>query len=158
MDWQGWITFGLIATVVLTGTMAAAQMIGLSRMDIPFMLGTMFSRRPERARTFGLLLHLLNGQVFALLYASAFALIGRATWWMGLSFGVIHGIAALTVVIPFLPGVHPRMASDRSGPALVGALEPPGLLALNYGVQTPVVSLAAHALYGLILGMFLGPR
>lgn len=158
MDWQGWITFGFVATVALTGTTAAAQIAGLSRMDMPMMLGTMVTSRPERARAAGLVLHLVNGQFFALLYASAFASIGRATWWIGLTFGVLHGIAALVVVIPFLPGVHPRMAADRSGPALTATLEPPGLLALNYGVQTPAVALVAHALYGLILGMFLGPR
>jgi hypothetical protein len=158
MDWQGWITFGFVATVALTATMAAAQMAGLSRMDIPLMLGTVFTGRPERARTIGVLVHLVNGQIFALLYASAFAAIGYATWWLGLVFGLLHGVAALVVIVPFLPGVHPRMASERSGPSLTAALEPPGILAINYGVQTPVVALLAHALYGLILGMFLGPR
>lgn len=158
MDWQGWITFGFVATVALTGTMVAAQMAGWSRMDIPLMLGTLVTGRPERARAAGLVIHLVNGQIFALLYASAFASIGYATWWLGVTFGVIHGVAALTVIVPFLPGLHPRMSAERSGPALTAALEPPGLFALNYGVQTPAVALAAHAIYGLILGMFLGPR
>jgi len=31
------------------------------------------------------------------------------------------------------------MASHRAGPASTAVLEPPGLLALNYGVQTPAV-------------------
>jgi uncharacterized membrane protein YagU involved in acid resistance len=158
MDWQGWITFGFVATVALTGIMVAAQMAGLSRMDLPLLLGTVVTPRPEVARGAGLVIHMINGQIFALLYASAFASIGRATWWMGLTFGALHGVASLVVVIPFLPAVHPRMASDRSGPALAATLEPPGLLALNYGVQTPVVALIAHLVYGLILGMFLGPR
>ena len=158
MDWQGWITFGFVATVALTGTMAAAQMAGWSRMDIPLMLGTVITGRPEQARTAGLLVHLVNGQVFALLYASAFASIGYATWWLGVTFGILHGLAALVVIVPFLPGVHPRMTSERAGPSLTAALEPPGLFALNYGVQTPAVALVAHAIYGLILGMFLGPR
>lgn len=158
MDWQGWITFGFVATVVLTATMTAAQMAGMSRMDVPLLLGTMFTPQPERARAIGIVVHMINGQIFALLYASAFAAIGKATWWMGMTFGLLHGATALIVLIPFLPGVHPRMASERSGPSLGATLEPPGLLALNYGVQTPAVGLAAHVLYGLILGMFLGPR
>lgn len=158
MDWHGWATFGFVATVGLTGVMVAAQMAGLSRMDMPLMLGTMLTGRPERARAAGLVMHLANGQAFALVYASAFASIGYATWWLGLVFGVLHGIASMTVIVPFLPGVHPRMNAERSGPVLTAGLEPPGLLALNYGVQTPAVAILAHALYGLVLGMFLGPR
>lgn len=158
MDWQGWATFGFVGTVVLTSTMALAQMAGWSRMDMPLMLGTVVTGKPEQARALGLVIHMVNGQVFALLYASAFAAIGYARWWVGLGFGLVHGLAALIVIVPFLPAVHPRMASERSGPALTASLEPPGLLALNYGKQTPIVTLVAHALYGLILGAFLVPR
>ena len=31
-------------------------------------------------------------------------------------------------------------------------LQPPGFLALNYGYRTPLTTIAAHALYGLVLG------
>jgi len=41
----------------------------------------------------GFLIHLANGQVFALLYAFAFALIGWATWWLGAVFGLVHGLS-----------------------------------------------------------------
>jgi hypothetical protein len=157
MDWSGWATFGFVATVVLTGIMVAAQLAGFSRMDLPMMLGTVFVESPDRARVIGLLAHLFNGQVFGLLYAAAFALIGTATWWLGALFGVVHGLAALILIIPFLPGVHPRMASARAGPELRAVLEPPGPLALNYGTQTPAFTLAAHVAYGTLLGLFLKP-
>jgi hypothetical protein len=157
MDWWGWATFGFVATVVLTGIMVAAQLAGLSRMDIPMMLGTLFVESPDLARVIGFFVHLLNGQAFALLYAAAFALIGTATWWLGALFGLVHGLAALTVIIPYLPGIHPRMASARSGPDLRATLEPPGPLALNYGTQTPVFTLIAHVVYGALLGTFLKP-
>jgi hypothetical protein len=157
MDWWGWATFGFVATVVLTGIMVAAQLAGLSRMDIPMMLGTLFVESPDLARVIGFFVHLLNGQAFALLYAAAFALIGSATWWLGALFGLVHGLAALTVIIPYLPGIHPRMASARSGPDLRATLEPPGPLALHYGTQTPVFALIAHVVYGALLGAFLKP-
>ena len=35
------------------------------------------------------------------------------------------------------------------------ALEPPGLLGLNYGPQTPAVAVAAHLAYGIALGLLL---
>src|SRR6266498_2723940 len=94
MDWWGWATFGFVATVVLTVIMVAAQLAGLSRMDIPMMLGTMFVESPDLARVIGFFVHLLNGQAFALLYAAAFALIGTATWWLGALFGLVHGLAS----------------------------------------------------------------
>src|SRR5919198_4439525 len=144
MDWAGWATFGFVATVVLTGIMVASQLLGLSRMDLPFMLGTMFVGDPDRARVLGFLIHLVNGQVFALVYTGAFSLIGRATWWLGAAFGLVHGLAAVTLIVPLLPGVHPRMASERSGPELSTVLEPPGPLALNYGRPTALFTIVAH--------------
>jgi hypothetical protein len=48
------------------------------------------------------------------------------------------------------------MASHRAGPANRAVLEPPGLLAVNYGIQTPVVAVAAHVVYGVLLGLLLG--
>jgi hypothetical protein len=46
------------------------------------------------------------------------------------------------------------MASEQQGPTVVRQLEPPGFLALNYGVQTPLSMIAAHILFGAILGAF----
>ena len=157
MDWSGWATFGLVATVALTVTMMVAQSIGLSRMDLPLMLGTIFVEDLDRARVIGFFVHLLNGQIFALLYASAFSLLDEATWVLGGAFGAFHGFAALTVAVPLLPGVHPRMASARSGPSLAPVLEPPGFLGLNYGAETPAITLVAHVVYGMLLGGFLTP-
>ena len=158
MDWQGWALFGLGATVALTALMVAAQLAGLSRMDIPLMLGTIFVEDPDRARVAGFFVHLVNGQLFALLYAAAFDLLDRDPWWLGALLGAFHGLAALTVIVPLLPGIHPRMASARAGPELDAVLEPPGLLGLNYGRETPAVALVAHVAYGVLLAVFLTPR
>jgi hypothetical protein len=155
VDWAGWAIFGIAATVTLTGIMVAAQLAGLSRMDIPLILGTMFTDKPDRARFIGFLVHMVNGQVFALGYAAAFAILGTSSWWLGALFGAWHGAAALVVIVPLASGAHPRMATVRSGPSLHAVLEPPGLLALNYGRETPIVALAAHVTFGAILGTFL---
>ena len=72
--------------------------------------------------------------------------------------GMLQVAVALMVLLPLLPGVHPRMASHRAGPASTAALEPPGLLALNYGVQTPAVAIVAHLVYGTVLGLLLQAR
>lgn len=158
MDWAGWALFGLLATGALTTVLIAAQMAGLTRLDLPLVLGTVVTPDPDRARAAGAFLHLVAGQCFALGYAGTFALLGQATWWLGALLGLLHGAVALTLILPLLPGVHPRMASHRAGPASRAVLEPPGLLALNYGFQTPVVAAVAHVLYGALLGVLLVPR
>jgi hypothetical protein len=155
MDWGGWAVFGLVATAALTAVMIGAQLAGRTRLDLPLMLGTAVTADPDRARVAGFFLHLGAGQFFALFYAAGFAALDAATWWLGALFGLAHGAIALTAIVPLLPGVHPRLATERAGRDTTAALEPPGLLALHYGVQTPIVTLVAHTAYGGALGLFL---
>src|SRR5215217_5001595 len=157
MDWAGWAIFGLSATAALTAVLIGAQLGGLTRLDLPLMLGTVAVADPDRARVAGFFIHLVNGQAFALGYAAVFARRGEATWWSGGLLGALHGAVALMVIVPLLPGVHPRMASERAGLSNGAALEPPGLLCLNYGGQTPVVTMLAHVAYGVALGILLDP-
>jgi hypothetical protein len=156
MDWAGWAVFGLVATTALTAVMILAQLGGRTRLDLPLMLGTIVTEDPDRARVAGFVIHLAVGQVFALFYAAGFAALDRSDWWLGALFGVAHAAVALTVLVPLLPGIHPRMAGERAGPASTAVLEPPGLFALNYGAATPLVALGAHVLYGAALGLFVG--
>jgi hypothetical protein len=158
MDWAGWALFGLLATAILTVVMIAAQLAGWTRLDLPLLLGTMVTADPDRARVAGFFLHLAIGEGFALGYAAVFALLDTATWWLGALLGLVHVSVALTVLVPLLPGVHPRMASARAGPASASVLEPPGLLALNYGRETPAVTIAAHLAFGIALGLLLSAR
>src|SRR4051812_33190688 len=138
--------------------MIAAQLAGLTRLDLPLVLGTMVTEDPDRARVAGFLIHLAVGQGFALGYAASFALLDTASWWLGGLLGVLHAAVALLVLVPVVAGVHPRMASNRAGPSSTSSLEPPGLLGLNYGAQTPAVTISAHVAYGVALGLLLHAR
>jgi uncharacterized membrane protein YagU involved in acid resistance len=157
MDWAGWAIFGLIATAALTAVMIGAQLAGITRLDLPLMLGTLVAADPDQARVAGFFIHLVNGQGFALGYAAAFAAADEATWWAGALLGALHGVVALLVIMPLLPGVHPHMASERAGLDSGAALEPPGLLGLNYGRETPLVTMLAHVVFGSALGLLLDP-
>jgi hypothetical protein len=157
VDWGGWAIFGLIATAALTALMTGAQLAGRTRLDLPLMLGTIVIPDPDRARVAGFFIHLVNGWGFALGYAAVFAATGEATWWAGALLGALHGAVALLVIVPLLPGIHPHMASERAGLSQGAALEPPGLLGLNYGRETPVVTLLAHVAFGIALGLLLDP-
>jgi len=148
------VLWGFVATLVLTTIMAASQGLGISRMSIPFMLGTMFTSNRNSASLIGFIAHSVVGWAFALIYAWAFEDWGYASWWLGGCIGLLHGLVILLTFMPMLPGLHPRMASEYQGPEPTRNLEPPGFLALNYGRRTPAVALTAHVVYGIILGSF----
>ncbi len=154
MNWSSWLLWGFVATLVLTTIMAGSQGLRLTRMNLPYMLGAMFTPNRDRAKLVGLGVHVLNGWLFSLLYVAAFHEWGQATWWSGAGIGFVHAAVVLIMGMRLLPGLHPRMASEQQGPTVTRQLEPPGFLALNYGYQTPVSVLLAHLAYGAILGLF----
>jgi hypothetical protein len=155
VDWAGWAIFGLIATASLTGVMIGAQMLGFTRLDLPLVLGTVVTEDPDRARVSGFVMHLVIGQGFAFGYAATFALIGRSSWWLGGILGLIHVSVALTVLVPLVAAVNPNMATERAGRSATASLEPPGPFGRNYGNRTAAVTIVAHVLFGVALGIFL---
>lgn len=154
LDVSSALLWGFLATLVFTTLTAASRGLGLSRMALPYLLGTMTTPDRTRASAVGFVIHLLNGWAFAFLYAAVFESWGGAGWIRGGALGLVHGLVVLIALMPVLPGVHPRMATEEQGPEPTRALEPPGFMALNYGRRTPIVALFAHVVYGIILGAF----
>lgn len=147
---------GLVGTLVLTTGLRAANAFSLTRIDLPFLLGTAFTSDRTRAKALGYGAHFINGLLFALLYYAVFVAIGYSSWWLGCVFGLIHGLFATTALVNILlPLVHPRMGQPETSAPHVALLEPPGFLMLNYGSGTPAVTLTAHLAYGTIVGGFL---
>lgn len=147
--------WGLVATVVLTVLLQGSQGFGFTRMNLPYLLGTMVTPNRDRAKIYGVLVHLVNGVLFAWLYLVMFHIWHGATWWKGLTLGALHACFLLTAVVTLLPALHPRMANETEGPTVVRQLEPPGFLALHYGRRTPISVVVAHLAFGLILGVSL---
>jgi hypothetical protein len=154
MKWLSWIVWGFSGTVVLTSIMAGAQWLRFTRMSIPYLLGTLFTPDRDKAQLIGIGVHLVNGWAFSLIYLAAFHALGAASWWFGCLIGLTHAAFVLLVAMPALPGMHPRMASLSRGPSASRLLEPPGFLALHYGVRTPIVIVLAHMAFGTLLGFF----
>src|SRR5262249_23933732 len=142
------LLWGLAATLALTSVMAASTGLGLTRMNIPFMLGTMFSGDRSRARRIGFAVNLINGWIFALLYIVLLDSVGMYAWWAGMAVGLAQACFGLLVGLPILPHIHPRMATEERGPDPTRQLEPPGFLALHYGRGTPIATIVAHLVYG----------
>jgi uncharacterized membrane protein YagU involved in acid resistance len=152
MNVQDVLLWGFVASLVVTAVMSAGYGLRLSRISLPLLLGTMFTANRDRAGIVGFLAHLLLGWLLAAIYALAFESWERATWWLGAIIGMVHALVVLVAVMPILPNVHPRMASERRGPEPTRQLEPPGFLALHYGRRTPLITFVAHILYGAVIG------
>jgi uncharacterized membrane protein YagU involved in acid resistance len=152
MNWSSWILSGFVATLALSTLLATSHGLGLTRLNIPYLLGTFVTPDREKARLYGFVAHLLNGWVFSLLYIFIFQSTHLANWWLGLLLGLAHALFSLTVGMSLLPSLHPRMASERHGAVAQRQLEPPGFMALNYGYQTPLSVFLSHAAFGAILG------
>jgi hypothetical protein len=151
----GTVVGGLVGTFVLTTILRTASELRLTRMDLPFLLGTAVTSDRGQAKAIGYVLHFVAGVLFSLAYAIGFAALDRSGWLLGAAFGLIHGLFAGSALVNILlPIVHPRMGTPMSSIASTALLEPPGFMMLNYGRSTPVLSLASHIAYGAIVGGF----
>ena len=154
MIW-GAIVGGLAGTVALTTMLRAASELGLTRMDLPFLLGTAVTADRVRAKAVGYALHFVFGLVFALGYYVIFLVVGRSGFLIGATLGLLHALFASTALVNvLLPVVHPRMGSGFDAAGSAPLLEPPGFMLRNYGRQTGLVTVLSHVVYGAIVGGF----
>jgi uncharacterized membrane protein YagU involved in acid resistance len=152
VNWTSWLLSGFIATLALSTLLATSQGFGITRMNLPYLLGTFVTPRRQRAKVYGFLIHLVNGWLFSIFYVLIFEARHTATWWFGTLIGLAHALLILTLGMSLMPGLHPRMASEQHGLNSNRQLEPPGFMALNYGIRTPISVFVAHAAFGAILG------
>ena len=152
MNWPAMLLAGFVGTLLLTSLEAGAQLMHVTRISLPYLLGAMFTRSRERAKVIGFFTHLVNGQIFSLFYVAIFHATGTATALRGAIIGLVHAAVVLLVVVPLMPAVHPRMASLHQGPTELRQIEPPGPFALHYGLSTPAVIVVAHVLFGIAIG------
>lgn len=151
----GSLAGGLVGTIVLTNGLRISQEVGWTRMDLPLLLGTMFSEDRSRASVIGYAVHFVNGLVFSLGYAGIFYAVGRAGWDLGLALGAAHGLfAGGGLVTVLLPALHPRMGTPWTDAEETPILESPGFLLHNYGRVTAAVTFVLHGAYGTIVGAF----
>lgn len=153
----GALAGGFVGTIALTSGLRIAQETGVTRMDIPLLLGTAFSPSRSRAVLIGYALHFVNGLLFSLGYAGIFLAVGHEGAALGAGLGLAHGmISGGALLNAMLPTVHPRMGTPWSDAEETPLLESPGFLLANYGPRTAILSLALHVVYGAVVGWFAG--
>jgi hypothetical protein len=151
----GALAGGFVGTVLLTTTLRAASELGLTRMDLPFLLGTAVTADRVRAKVVGYALHFVFGLVFALGYWAVFAATGRSGVVAGALLGLVHALFAGTALVNvILPVVHPRMGTGFDAAGSAPLLQPPGFMLVNYGRQTLLAMIVAHVAYGAVIGGF----
>jgi hypothetical protein len=122
----GALAGGVAGTLVLTTVLRAASEMGLTRMDLPFLLGTAITGDRVRAKAFGYALHFVFGILFALAYYAIFLAIDESGWLLGALFGLVHAaFAGSALVNVLLPAVHPRMGTGFTAAGSAPLLEPP---------------------------------
>lgn len=154
IHWEQWLFWGFVASIALVAAESIAQSLGLTRLNLPLILGSAITPDRDRARALGVLMHIFIGWAFSIFYVVAMNFLGGPTWYHGALIGFCHALFICVIGWQILPGIHPRMASEVHGPTATRMLEPPGFMGLNYGVSTPVAVFVTHAIFGAILGAF----
>jgi hypothetical protein len=67
MNIVGSIIAGLLGTLIMTVLMTIVPLMGMPRMDIIGILGTMFTASKGTSRVFGALAHFMMGVIFAII-------------------------------------------------------------------------------------------
>jgi len=136
---------GLVATVVFTMVLMMAPKMGMPKMDIVSLLGSMFSAKSNLA--LGWMMHLMMGVVFALIYAFLWSNgIGLATWLNGLIFGAIHWLI-VGVMMAVIPMMHVGIKS--------GAVQAPGMWMTGNGggMMAFMGGLVGHMIFGVVVAL-----
>ncbi len=108
---------GLVGTVAMSAVMMAGRGMGMTRMDMPLMIGGMVTADETKARRLGLAIHILmmGTVVFGIAYGLLFAAFDSDTALTGLLIGAIHGLLFGLMVLPMMGSIHPRMRATSVG-------------------------------------------
>lgn len=137
---------GLVGTLVMTMIMYAAPMMGMPKMDVAAMLGSMLNGGQMPASMsgpwlMGMTMHLFDGIIiFPLIYAFLlFRILPGSPWLKGVIWGLILWLLSQGMVMPMMGiGLFSANAPNR--------------------MMTVIGSLMGHIIYGAILGGIAKPE
>ncbi|MCI0552205.1 MAG: hypothetical protein L0287_14735 [Anaerolineae bacterium] len=143
MNVFGAIVAGLVGTAVFTMVMILAPGMGMPKMDIVGMLGTMFGKEN---RALGWMMHAMMGIIFGLIYAFLWSRgILSPTLVGGLIFGAGHWL-----IVGMIMGMIPMMHIGIRR----GEVKAPGLwMTNNGGTMAFVGGLIGHLVFGMATAM-----
>ncbi len=146
MNVIGAIVAGLAGTAAISMLMAMGPRMGMPKMAIWEMLGSMFSK--EGNVGLGWIIHFMMGALFAIVYTALWAAgIGSATLVSGLLFGIAH-FAIVGLMMGGMPMLHAGIKA--------GTVRAPGVYMLNAGFMGLLGGLIGHVVYGLVVALVYG--
>ncbi|RMD96586.1 MAG: hypothetical protein D6816_18735 [Bacteroidetes bacterium] len=147
MNIIGAVVAGIVGTIVMTMVMVMAPKMGMPKMDIVGMLGAMFS--PESNRMMGMVMHVMMGVVFAIIYALLWnAGIGTVSLLWGLIFGAGHWLVSGAM----MGGMSMMHAGVKAG-----TVNAPGIyMTNNGGAMAFMGGLVGHMVFGLVVALTYG--
>ncbi len=147
MNVVGAIVAGLVGTAIISMVMAMAPKMGMPKMAIWEMLGSMFSSEGNVAM--GWAMHFMAGAVFAIVYAALWtAGIGSLSIVSGIIFGIVHWI-----IVGLMMGAMPMMHVGIKS----GSVQAPGVFMLsNGGMMAFMGGLMGHVIYGVVVAIVYG--
>lgn len=139
----GAVVAGIAGTLVITMVMAMAPKMGMPKMDMVGMLGSMFN--PDGNRGLGWTVHSMMGIVFAILYAIGWSALGAVGIGTGAIFGVVHWLIAGTMM---------GMMGVMHAGIKAGTVQEPGILMFNNGGMMGFMGgLVGHAIFGVVVAL-----
>lgn len=133
---------GLIATAAMSGALYAIHWRGIAEADMIRAIGSIVTRKEENAMLPGLILHFLSGTIFAFLYVivwSALPIEGFVHYVaLGLLTGFAHGLVVSFLLVVLVAEHHPVPRFQQAG------------------VEVALAHLAAHVVFGLLVGLVAG--
>ena len=143
----GAVVAGIAGTIIMTMIMVVAPKMGMPKMDIVGLLGSMFKK--EVVKPLGLALHFMMGIIFAVIYALLWSKgIGRASVGYGALFGTVHWL---------IVGLIMGMISMLHAGIKAGTVKAPGVyMTNNGGAKGFMGGLVGHIVYGLSVALTYG--
>jgi hypothetical protein len=133
------VVAGIIGATWMVAILGLAKGLGLTSLNIPLALAALTTGSASGMTwLLGLVLFLLIGAAAALLYAAVFESVGGAGPARGALLGLAHWILT-GLLLAFIP------AMDES-------LTGPGFMGINRGIVSPPLLLAAHLVFGAVVG------
>ena len=140
----GAVVAGIAGTIVMTMVMVVAPKMGMPKMDIVGLLGSMFKK--EGVEPLGIVMHFMMGIIFAVIYALLWSKgIGRTSVGYGALFGTIHWLI-VGLIMGMIPMLHAGIKA--------GTVKAPGVyMTNNGGAKGFMGGLIGHIVYGITVAL-----
>ena len=146
MDILGAVVAGIVATIVFSMILELGPKMGMPKMDIVGLLGSMFGAPGNRM--LGWVIHFMMGVIFAIIYALLWdsGIGGDGSIVVsGALFGAVHWLL-VGLIMGMVPMMHAGIKS--------GDVTAPGIyMTKNGGMMAFVGGLIGHVVFGLVVAL-----